>query len=143
MKKLVIVLIFGISCFYANSQIAFEVDVQNPGADIQPDMYGVFFEDINFGADGGLYAELIKNRSFEFDQPFVGWIPFVSTSKLASFQLVVSIFYTWIGNSVVVSPTYLIDVLVTIVMVALTSSVVVVVVVVLVTDISNVSSSPF
>ena len=76
MKKLVIVLMFGISCFYANSQIAFEVDVQNPGANIQPDMYGVFFEDINFGADGGLYAELIKNRSFEFDQPFVGWTPF-------------------------------------------------------------------
>ncbi len=76
MKKLVIVLIFGISCFYANSQIAFEVDVQNPGASIQPDMYGVFFEDINFGADGGLYAELVKNRSFEFDQPFTGWTPF-------------------------------------------------------------------
>ena len=27
---------------------------------------GAFFEDINYGADGGLYAELIKNRSFEF-----------------------------------------------------------------------------
>lgn len=39
-------------------------------------MYGVFFEDINFGADGGLYAELVKNRSFEFPQPLVGWIPF-------------------------------------------------------------------
>mgnify|MGYP000496948004 CR=1 FL=1 len=33
---------------------------------IQPTMYGVFFEDINFAADGGLYAEMIKNRSFEF-----------------------------------------------------------------------------
>ena len=39
-------------------------------------MYGIFFEDINFGADGGLYAELVKNRSFEFPQPLVGWIPF-------------------------------------------------------------------
>ena len=38
------------------------------GADIQPTMYGHFFEDINFAADGGLYAELIKNRSFEFPQ---------------------------------------------------------------------------
>lgn len=53
-----------------------EVDVACLGASIQPTMYGVFFEDINFGADGGLYAELIKNRSFEFPQPFVGWIPF-------------------------------------------------------------------
>ncbi|WP_297091853.1 alpha-L-arabinofuranosidase C-terminal domain-containing protein [uncultured Draconibacterium sp.] len=58
------------------AQINFEVDVLNKGAAIQPDMYGVFFEDINFGADGGLYAELIKNRSFEFHQPFVGWLPF-------------------------------------------------------------------
>ncbi|GGP04829.1 alpha-L-arabinofuranosidase [Cloacibacterium rupense] len=40
---------------------------------IQPTMYGIFFEDINFAADGGLYAELIKNRSFEFDEPLTGW----------------------------------------------------------------------
>src|SRR5210317_1955752 len=58
------------------AQKHFEVDVKNIGAKIQPDMYGVFFEDINFGADGGLYAELVKNRSFEFHQPFVGWTPF-------------------------------------------------------------------
>lgn len=43
------------------------------GAEIQPTMYGHFFEDINYGADGGLYAELIKNRSFEFPQNFMGW----------------------------------------------------------------------
>jgi len=36
-------------------------------------MWGIFFEDINFGADGGLYAELVKNRSFEFDTPLMGW----------------------------------------------------------------------
>ena len=52
------------------------VDVSKPTAKIQPEMYGIFFEDINFGADGGLYAELVKNRSFEFPQPFVGWVPF-------------------------------------------------------------------
>ncbi len=57
------------------AQKTFTVDVSKNGPEIQPDMYGVFFEDINFGADGGLYAELIKNRSFEFDQPFVGWTP--------------------------------------------------------------------
>lgn len=52
------------------------VDASKPTAQIQPEMYGIFFEDINFGADGGLYAELVKNRSFEFPQPFVGWVPF-------------------------------------------------------------------
>ena len=40
-------------------------------AAIRPDMYGIFFEDINFGADGGLYGELIKNRSFDFPHPLV------------------------------------------------------------------------
>jgi alpha-L-arabinofuranosidase len=36
-------------------------------------MWGIFFEDINLGADGGLYAELVKNRSFEFPNPLMGW----------------------------------------------------------------------
>lgn len=42
-------------------------------ATVQPTMYGIFFEDINFGADGGIYAELVKNRSFEFYRPLMGW----------------------------------------------------------------------
>ncbi|WP_158796501.1 alpha-L-arabinofuranosidase C-terminal domain-containing protein [Pedobacter sp. L105] len=42
-------------------------------AQVQPEMWGVFFEDINMGADGGIYAELIKNRSFEFAAPLMGW----------------------------------------------------------------------
>ncbi|MBI9039832.1 alpha-L-arabinofuranosidase C-terminal domain-containing protein [Lutibacter sp.] len=50
------------------------VDFKNTGIKIQPTMYGVFFEDINFAADGGLYAEMIKNRSFEFTNPFMGWL---------------------------------------------------------------------
>lgn len=36
------------------------------GVDIQKDLVGIFFEDINYGADGGIYAEMIENRSFEF-----------------------------------------------------------------------------
>ena len=46
------------------------------GAAVQSTMYGIFFEDINFAADGGLYAEMIKNRSFEFPQNFMGWRTF-------------------------------------------------------------------
>ncbi|MBQ7511349.1 MAG: alpha-L-arabinofuranosidase, partial [Prevotella sp.] len=41
------------------------VDARRTVTDVAPTMYGVFFEDINFGADGGLYAELVNNRSFE------------------------------------------------------------------------------
>lgn len=33
---------------------------------ISPDLFGVFFEDLNYAADGGLYAEIIQNRSFEY-----------------------------------------------------------------------------
>ena len=50
-----------------------EIQVDKPGASINPAMWGAFFEDINFGADGGLYAELVKNRSFEFPDPLMGW----------------------------------------------------------------------
>jgi alpha-N-arabinofuranosidase len=49
------------------------VDAAHVGAAISPAMFGIFFEDINFGADGGLYPELVKNRSFEFQEPLTGW----------------------------------------------------------------------
>ncbi len=49
------------------------VQADKPGAKIDSAMWGIFFEDINFGADGGLYPELVKNRSFEFGQPLMGW----------------------------------------------------------------------
>src|SRR5260370_41640862 len=49
------------------------VQVDKPGGDISPTMFGVFFEDINFGADGGLYPERVKNRSFEFPEPLMAW----------------------------------------------------------------------
>lgn len=61
-----------------NSSIAQEkctitIKADKPAAAIQPTMWGVFFEDINMGADGGIYAELVKNRSFEFYKPLMGW----------------------------------------------------------------------
>lgn len=56
-----------------SAQDKYEIDLK-PGADIPGTLYGIFFEDINYGADGGLYAELIKNRSFEFQSnPLQGW----------------------------------------------------------------------
>ena len=58
--------------------LSFEVRADQPGASIPSTMYGLFFEDINFGADGGLYAELVKNRSFEFQEALMGWTPFGS-----------------------------------------------------------------
>lgn len=63
-----------LSASAATNNLTLKAD--KPGAPIQPTMYGLFFEDINFGADGGLYAEKIKNRSFEFPQHLMGWKTF-------------------------------------------------------------------
>lgn len=65
---------FSLSASAATNNLTLKAD--KPGASIQPTMYGLFFEDINFGADGGLYAEKIKNRSFEFPQHLMGWKTF-------------------------------------------------------------------
>jgi len=47
------------------------------GKKISPDLFGVFFEDINYSADGGLYAELVQNRSFEYSPTdHADWNPF-------------------------------------------------------------------
>ena len=56
-------------------QHQFTINIK-PGAEIQSTMYGIFFEDINFGADGGLYAEMVQNRSFDFPSQLMGWNTF-------------------------------------------------------------------
>ena len=58
---------------FAQSAKTYTIKANELKAEIQPTMWGVFFEDINMGADGGIYAELIKNRSFEFPAPLMGW----------------------------------------------------------------------
>lgn len=60
------------------------LQVDKPGAPIQPTMWGIFFEDINMAADGGLYAEMVKNRSFEFNNPLMGWSEHSSIPGTAS-----------------------------------------------------------
>ena len=62
---------FSICTLAAPIQVKIQTDAHGPR--INPAMWGIFFEDINFGADGGLYAELVKNRGFEFPEPLVGW----------------------------------------------------------------------
>ena len=50
-----------------------DVNTSKVGGPIPSTMYGIFFEDINYAADGGLYGELVKNRSFEFPNHYAGW----------------------------------------------------------------------
>ncbi len=61
---------------FAQSAHVMDVNTKKAGATVQNTMYGLFFEDINYAADGGLYGELVKNRSFEFPQNFMGWQTF-------------------------------------------------------------------
>lgn len=68
-----ITLLFAISTGIAQTEKVFTVKANELKTEIQPTMWGVFFEDINMGADGGIYAELVKNRSFEFTSPLMGW----------------------------------------------------------------------
>ena len=48
------------------SPVQINVDCKSPTVSLSPHLYGLFFEDINYGADGGIYAELVQNRSFEY-----------------------------------------------------------------------------
>ena len=69
---LLIAVCFPINLFAQKLQ-TIVVNADKPKAEIKPTMWGIFFEDINFAADGGIYAELVKNRSFEFSKPRAGW----------------------------------------------------------------------
>src|SRR5262245_28661891 len=60
-------------CTLLHAQATVTVQLDKPGAALNPGMFGIFFEDINFAADGGLYPERIKNGSFEFEDPMMGW----------------------------------------------------------------------
>lgn len=55
------------------AQVVINVDAAQRGPEISPVHYGIFYEDINHAADGGLYAELIRNRSFEDDSTAGSW----------------------------------------------------------------------
>jgi alpha-N-arabinofuranosidase len=63
------------------------VAADRPGPAIAPTMYGIFFEDINFAADGGLYPEKVKNRSFEFPEALMGWKKSASPDAQGEFAI--------------------------------------------------------
>lgn len=68
-------------CLLGTQQISAQTTAgKNKGKQISPDLFGIFFEDISYAADGGLYAELVQNRSFEYTpadrrewHPFTAW----------------------------------------------------------------------
>ena len=62
------------------------VDLDKPGHAVSPLLYGIFFEEINRAGDGGIYAELVQNRSFEDAAVPVGWE--LVKSKAADVEMV-------------------------------------------------------
>ena len=62
---------FFLACAGAQAQVVMNIDVTRRGPAVSPYQYGLFFEEINHAGEGGLYAELVRNRSFE--EGTVGW----------------------------------------------------------------------
>jgi alpha-L-arabinofuranosidase len=91
MRFSVIVLILGLlMCVNLSGQKKqlIMVDVDKPRSEIKSTMWGIFFEDINFAADGGIYAEMVKNRSFEFYKPKTGWKVDVASNDSSHFLII-------------------------------------------------------
>lgn len=64
---------------FTHAETTVTIHADDPGKPISADLFGIFFEDINYSADGGLYAELIQNRSFEYTAlDNVAWSSFTS-----------------------------------------------------------------
>ena len=63
--------------FHAGAQLkstaSLVVDADKPGPGVSPTLYGIFFEEINLAGDGGVYGELLRNRSFEESTTPVHW----------------------------------------------------------------------
>lgn len=57
----------------AFSQDSYTVTTKTSKAKVPTTLWGLFFEDINRAADGGVYAEMVENRSFDFPKPMTAW----------------------------------------------------------------------
>lgn len=71
-----------VSCFAAlavcgavRAENAIKVDRNRVVAPAAPDLWGIFFEDIDLSLDGGVYAEMVRNRSFEDGEHLGYWYP--------------------------------------------------------------------
>ena len=91
MKKFSIIFVLAICAILSTNSSATDikltVEAGKPVHAMSKDMYGLFFEDINFAADGGLYAEMVWNRSFEFSEGLFSWKPGVLNGADAIFAL--------------------------------------------------------
>jgi len=73
MKKKFLLASLALSAVLGHAQVTIDIDANERGVQVAPTLYGIFFEEINHAGDGGLYAELISNRSFEDGKDIPHW----------------------------------------------------------------------
>ncbi len=73
MKKNLLLILWLLTATSIRAQENYTVQTKKIIAPIPPTLWGLFFEDINRGADGGLYGEMVENNSFDFPDPMMGW----------------------------------------------------------------------
>lgn len=89
-KKFAFLIVLGVALILTGltSQSAeLTVQVGQSGPAVSPTLYGMFFEDINRAGDGGLYAEMVQNRSFEDNDTAIAWTPLTNANAVATFEL--------------------------------------------------------
>ncbi|MES2107990.1 MAG: alpha-L-arabinofuranosidase C-terminal domain-containing protein [Bacteroidota bacterium] len=73
MKKSLLFISFIAIAVSGYSQDTYTVSTKTTKAKVPSTLWGLFFEDINRAADGGVYAEMVENRSFDFPKPMTAW----------------------------------------------------------------------
>src|SRR5574344_899389 len=68
MKKISVILFAILYCIAIEAQVEMNIDIRHRGTALSPYQYGIFYEEINHAGEGGLYAEMVQNRSFESSQ---------------------------------------------------------------------------
>ncbi|MBR1537562.1 MAG: hypothetical protein IJ630_11555 [Treponema sp.] len=85
-KRMVISLLAaaGLSGATVAQQASITADFNAPQTEVSKNLFGIFYEDINYAADGGLYGEMVQNRSFEFgasnNSATTGWKDHINKS---------------------------------------------------------------
>ncbi len=82
-----ILALLSISAVLTAEPLKWTVDTSGNGPLVSPTMHGIFFEDINYAADGGLYAELVENRSFEHRNGMHAWAEVKGSQATGSISL--------------------------------------------------------
>jgi len=83
-SQLFVAFLVGFTIFQVGAQSKLSIDLSKRGVNVSPTQSGIFFEDINHAADGGLYAELIRNRSFEDAATPEYWTTITQTGAVAT-----------------------------------------------------------